>query len=40
VKKNRRAATMLFMVGAGMPASRCSIWNRRTSPPGETGYEE
>ena len=25
VKKNRNADTMLFMVGAGMPASRCSI---------------
>ena len=25
VKKNRNADTMLFMVGVGMPASRCSI---------------
>lgn len=25
------AATMLFIVGAGTPASCCSIWNRRTS---------
>jgi hypothetical protein len=31
VKKNRSAATMLFIVGAGRPASRCSTWNRRTS---------
>jgi hypothetical protein len=25
VKKNRNADTMLFMVGVGMPVSRCSI---------------
>jgi hypothetical protein len=31
VKKNRNAETMLFIVGVGTPASRCSIWNRRTS---------
>ena len=31
VKKNRNAETMLFMVGVGTPASRCSIWKRRTS---------
>ena len=32
VKKNRNAETMLFIVGVGStPASRCSIWNRRTS---------
>jgi hypothetical protein len=31
VKKKRNAGTTLFMVGVGPPASRCSIWNRRTS---------
>ena len=31
VKKNRSADTMLFIAGAGTPASRCSTWNRRTS---------
>jgi hypothetical protein len=31
VKKNRNAETMLLIVGVGTPASRCSIWNRRTS---------
>jgi hypothetical protein len=31
VKKNRNADTMLFMVGVGTPASRCSIWKRRPS---------
>ena len=31
VKKNRSAATMLFIVGTGTPASCCSIWNRRRS---------
>jgi len=27
VKKNRNAATWLFIAGAGIPASRCSTWN-------------
>jgi hypothetical protein len=31
VKKNRNADTMLFIVGAGTPSSRCSIWKRRPS---------
>jgi hypothetical protein len=31
VKKNRSAATMLFMVGTGIAPSRCSIWKRRKS---------
>jgi hypothetical protein len=31
VKKNRSAETMLFIVGTGTPASRCSIWKRRRS---------
>src|SRR5215218_8001287 len=26
------SVTMLFTVGAGTPASRCSTWNRRRSP--------
>jgi hypothetical protein len=30
VKKKRNAETMLFMVGVGTPASRCSIWKQRT----------
>jgi hypothetical protein len=31
VKKNRSAETMLFIVGTGTPASRCSTWKRRRS---------
>ena len=31
VKKNLSALTMLFIVGAGTPASCCSNWNCRTS---------
>ncbi|GBQ79831.1 hypothetical protein AA14337_1551 [Acetobacter malorum DSM 14337] len=31
VKKNRSADTMAFMVGVGMPAAFCAIWNWRTS---------